>query len=124
MVCDSAIKIEPSDPAGDAPCPNCGHLLWFTWDNGDEIVIKPTCSTLRAEDLDTLADRVSEHTGVQLVLDLGEVQHLEGATLGKLVSLKKRVAAARGRLRLENLHPNLVEVFHVTRLDQVFDVGR
>jgi RNA polymerase sigma factor (sigma-70 family) len=29
-VCDAAVKIEPSDPSGDAPCPNCGHLLWFS----------------------------------------------------------------------------------------------
>jgi len=29
-VCDAAFKIEPSDPAGDAPCPNCGHLVWFS----------------------------------------------------------------------------------------------
>jgi hypothetical protein len=23
------VRIEPSRPPGDAPCPNCGHLLWF-----------------------------------------------------------------------------------------------
>jgi two-component system alkaline phosphatase synthesis response regulator PhoP len=23
------VRIEPSHPPGDAPCPNCGHLLWF-----------------------------------------------------------------------------------------------
>ncbi len=48
-VCGSRIKIEPSDPAGDAPCPTCGHLLWFTWENsGDAVVIKPTSAELRA----------------------------------------------------------------------------
>ena len=29
-ICDSSINIEPSDPFGDAPCPSCGQLLWFT----------------------------------------------------------------------------------------------
>src|SRR5262249_52487779 len=29
-VCGSAVRIEPSSPSGDAPCPTCGHLLWFT----------------------------------------------------------------------------------------------
>ena len=24
------IRIDPSRPPGDAPCPNCGHLLWFS----------------------------------------------------------------------------------------------
>ena len=34
-ICDGKIVIEPSQPSGDvpfgdAPCPSCGHLLWFT----------------------------------------------------------------------------------------------
>lgn len=29
-VCGRATVIEPSWPAGDAPCPSCGHLVWFT----------------------------------------------------------------------------------------------
>lgn len=28
-VCGADIHIESSLPCGDAPCPNCGHLLWF-----------------------------------------------------------------------------------------------
>lgn len=33
-VCDSMINIEPSFPFGDAACPSCGELLWFTLGNG------------------------------------------------------------------------------------------
>ncbi len=29
-ICDTAFTAEPSDPGGDAPCPSCGHLLWFS----------------------------------------------------------------------------------------------
>ena len=29
-ICDSRIIIEPSQPFGEAPCPSCGQLLWFT----------------------------------------------------------------------------------------------
>jgi acyl carrier protein len=28
-ICAKVICIEPSHPPGDAPCPNCGTLLWF-----------------------------------------------------------------------------------------------
>ena len=28
-VCHQEVRVEPSFPPGDAPCPNCGHLLWF-----------------------------------------------------------------------------------------------
>lgn len=54
-VCGHAVHIEPSRPPGDAPCPSCGTLLWFThepkprfvtaWDYGIEL--------LNQEDIDT-----------------------------------------------------------------------
>ncbi|NOX54519.1 MAG: hypothetical protein GXP27_08785 [Planctomycetes bacterium] len=28
-VCQKALRMTPSEPAGDAPCPHCGVLLWF-----------------------------------------------------------------------------------------------
>src|SRR5579864_2585880 len=28
-LCGAEILITPSRPPGDAPCPNCGNLLWF-----------------------------------------------------------------------------------------------
>jgi acyl carrier protein len=27
-LCGAATNLEFSQPSGDAPCPNCGHLLW------------------------------------------------------------------------------------------------
>ena len=29
QLCGNSVRIEPSVPPGDAPCPHCGHLLWF-----------------------------------------------------------------------------------------------
>jgi hypothetical protein len=29
-ICGNEVRIEPSRPPGDAPCPCCGHLLWFS----------------------------------------------------------------------------------------------
>lgn len=28
-ICGTEVKIVPSEPTGDAPCPACGSLLWF-----------------------------------------------------------------------------------------------
>jgi len=28
-ICGHDIRVEPSIPPGDAPCPYCGHLFWF-----------------------------------------------------------------------------------------------
>src|SRR5215204_4953528 len=29
-LCGARVHVEPSQPTGDAPCPHCGHLLWFS----------------------------------------------------------------------------------------------
>ncbi len=124
-VCGHAVQLEPSDPAGDAPCPRCGHLIWFTWDDrGEARVIRPTGAILRSEELGGLIAGVSWPQGIGLVLDLAEVQYITSAALGQILDLKKQVAAARGRLKLEGLSPELLDVFRITRLDRVLDVGR
>jgi anti-anti-sigma factor len=124
-VCGSAVRIEPSDPADDAPCPQCGHLLWFSWEDASGTMgIKPTCAHLKAEDLDTLVNRLSEQPGLRLVVDLSRVRYVSSDALSKLIALKKKIVGASGEFHIENLHPDLLEVFRITRLDQVFRIGR
>ncbi|MCA1684680.1 MAG: STAS domain-containing protein [Planctomycetia bacterium] len=58
----------------------------------------------------------------KLLLNFGNVQYLSSAALGKLINLKKKVGAAKGKLKLCCIHPDLLEVFRITRLDQVFEI--
>jgi anti-sigma B factor antagonist len=123
QVCGSELKIEPSDPPGDAPCPRCGHLVWFTWeDKGDVDVIKPTGDLLTRESLDIFLHSVALRPGIQLVLDLIEVHYFSSAALGRLISLKKRVRSVGGRFTIRHVHPELLEIFQITRLDNVFEM--
>jgi anti-sigma B factor antagonist len=122
-VCGSDLRIEPSDPPGDAPCPRCGHLLWFAWEDlGDVQVIRPTGGRLDPESLDRLIDSVAMRPGLRMVIDLIEVQYLASSVLAKLINLKQRLGVGGGRLGLQYVHPDLVEVFRITRLDRVFDL--
>ena len=76
-VCGSDLRIEPSGPAGDGPCPRCGHLLWFTWEAlGDVHVIKPGSSRLETESLVNLLERLAIRPGIRLVIDFSDVQYL------------------------------------------------
>jgi anti-anti-sigma regulatory factor len=119
-VCGSFIEVEPSDPPGDAPCPNCGHLLWFRWeDDGDSPVVSFLGPVLNAEMLERLLDRAKERPGEPLELDFNNVQHLSSAVFAKLLLLKKLVG---GRLVIRRFHPDLREVFRIARLDQIFDL--
>lgn len=122
-VCGSDVRIEPSDPAGDAPCPRCGHLLWFAWEDlGHDQVIRLTGSRLEPGSLGRLIDALDVRSGRRLVIDFGEVEYLASPALGELINLKKRLGAGGGRLGLRNVHPDLMEVFRITRLDRVFDL--
>ena len=122
-VCGSHLRIEPSDPAGDAPCPRCGHLLWFAWEDlGDVQVISPTGRRLDPVLLDRLIDSVAMRSGLRLVIDLSNVPYLASPVLSKLINLKKQLRVGGGRLGLQHVHPDLVEVFRITRLDRVFDL--
>jgi anti-anti-sigma factor len=122
-VCGDFLKVEPSDPPGDAPCPRCGHLLWFTWEDlGDVQVVQPTGKLLDSESLDRLFESVVMRQGMRLMLDFSEVQYLCSADLAGLIKLKKRAAAVRGSVGLRGLHPDLREVFRICRLDQSFDI--
>jgi anti-anti-sigma factor len=119
-VCGFGLEIEPSVPPGDAPCPRGGHLLWFVWEDlGDVQVIRPTGSHFDLESWDTLIDSVATRNGLRLVIDFSEIQNISSEILGELINLKKKLTAARGRLRIEHVHPDLVEIFRMTRLDQV-----
>ena len=43
-VCGKDVRIEPSRPPGDAPCPHCGSLLWF---EPSERSIAPTLQAIK-----------------------------------------------------------------------------
>jgi anti-anti-sigma factor len=125
QVCSSELKVEPPATPGESPCPRCGHLLWFTWENLGEVdVIKPTSERLNREDLDAFLDSVALRPGSHLVLDLGDVRFMASAALGHLISLKNRVGSVGGRFTIRNVDPDLMSVFRITRLDHVFDMRR
>jgi anti-sigma B factor antagonist len=60
--------------------------------------------------------------GGVVCLDLGSVTYLTSTMLASLLDVQKKLRAAGGRLRLYNLTPIALELFQVTRLNQVFEV--
>ena len=89
-ICDADVRIEPSMPFGDAPCPNCGTLLWFLfrvgephfWVRDDEIPIRERLVDLLAmtysldresitfDDITQLSYEISSLDAVELVMEL------------------------------------------------------
>ncbi len=65
---------------------------------------------------------IDEDARKKIVLDFSNVEYLSSAALGKLITLDKKVKAAKGKLRLCGIRPDIHEVFAITRLDQVFTI--
>ncbi len=52
-VCRADVYLDPSRPPGDAPCPQCGHLLWFS----DQV--QPSVSGSPADEFRRLLEAVA-----------------------------------------------------------------
>ena len=73
---------------------------------------------------DQLFNLVEEQGKRKILLNFANVEYLSSAALGKLITLNKKVQAAKGRLILCNIDPQIYEVFEITRLDKFFNIEK
>jgi acyl carrier protein len=66
-ICGNHVVLEPSEPTGDAPCPNCGQLLWWFRHHWGSRCSEITASTSFINDLG--ADSLD---AAELVMELEE----------------------------------------------------
>lgn len=71
------------------------------------------------EELGELAD---SGPNPKMLLDFKNVEHLSSAALGMLITLNKQLLERQGRLVLTNIHPQIYEVFKITRLNKLFNI--
>jgi anti-anti-sigma factor len=84
-----------------------------------EILFEEEVVRILGEQLDRL---VKDEGHSRLVINLGGVQYLSSAVLGKLAWLAKRVEPVGGRIQLCGLDPLLRDILRITHLDGVFDI--
>ena len=65
---------------------------------------------------------VDEDDRKSIILDFSSVEYLSSAALGKLITLDKKVKAAKGKLRLCCIRPEIYEVFAITKLNKLFQI--
>jgi anti-sigma B factor antagonist len=65
---------------------------------------------------------VDEDGRKKIVLDFANVEYLSSAALGKLITMNNKVKAAKGKLRLCNIRPEILEVFTITKLNKVLEI--
>src|SRR5579863_3084432 len=57
-----------------------------------------------------------------IVLDMSEIQFLDSAGLGALLSCLRKLSAGGGDLKLTGVSPQVRSVFHITRMHRIFDI--
>lgn len=65
---------------------------------------------------------VEKENRTKMVLDFSAVEFLSSAAFGKLIVLNGKVKARDGALKLCNIRPQVLEIFHVCKLDSIFDI--
>ncbi|MCP4834654.1 MAG: STAS domain-containing protein [Phycisphaera sp.] len=58
----------------------------------------------------------------KILICFENVEHLSSAALGVLITISNGVKGRDGQLRLSDIRPQLLEVFKITRLDQMFEI--
>ncbi len=72
--------------------------------------------------LESLGRYIESKTGLELVLDLGNVEYLSSAGLGHLVGLLKKSKSKGSTLKLCGLREPIQELFDVMKLTQIFEI--
>lgn len=128
-MCGKTLKIEPSTPPGDAPCPHCGHLLWFVRTESEETVIVGDMLVveLEAELIEMQIAELREGFGrsprdrpLWLILDFQKLESISSLVLGRLITLSKIVERIGGRLSFRNVCTAVAEIFRICRLPGPF----
>jgi anti-sigma B factor antagonist len=65
---------------------------------------------------------IDEEGRTKIILDFSNVEYLSSAALGKLITMEKKVKAAKGKLRLCCIRPEIYEVFAITKLNRLFKI--
>src|SRR5437868_10822518 len=71
------------------------------------------------EQLYSLVDEAGRR---KILLNFGNVEYLSSAALAKLITLNKKLQQAAGRLILCNIHPQISELFEITKLNTLFTI--
>ena len=58
----------------------------------------------------------------KVILDFTNVEYLSSAALGKLITMDKKMKAAKGKLRLCSVRPEIYDVFAITKLNKLFSM--
>jgi anti-anti-sigma factor len=125
-VCGHVLIVEPTSvPAKDAPCPQCGRVLWFVRKTvGDAVILTFLPGLMVGSESLERINEVSSAIGdfPRVVLNLSHLHFVASMFLGMLIVLHKRAVSAKGKLKICGVQPEVLAVFKATQLDSVLAI--
>jgi anti-anti-sigma factor len=123
-ICGNSLPSHPALAPYDAPCSECGFVLWCRKRTVDGVVILEALPgrTPGLWDVEQVAESVLREGIEGVVFDLGLLDFVSTSLVARLVTLNKRVRAANRRLVLCQMRPIVRELFTRFRLHTAFDI--
>jgi anti-anti-sigma factor len=124
-VCDVMLAAEPALPTYDAPCPDCGCRLWCRKRKVGDVVVLSVLpdSTPEVADIEQVAESLERSSRVlSVVVDLSGLAVIDSTLMARLISIRKRVLVAKGRLVLCGLTPHVQAIFARTHIETLFPI--
>lgn len=92
---------------------------------GDITVVKVElveASLNQSEDFKDFLIESSTESHPKMVVDLGNVLYMDSSFIGALVVGLKKVLSKNGEIALANISEDVMALFEITRMDQVFKI--
>jgi len=70
----------------------------------------------------SLKELIEASQQAKFIFDFARVTYLSSSALGMLIGLQRRIAQQKAAVKLAGIHDDIMEVFHITKLDTVFEI--
>lgn len=124
-ICGSPLAIGPLQLPGDATCPQCAHVLWFSLRTDEGVTIADVITGKVATNQDIV--RVSQAllsrgNPPRVILNLSGVQLVSSSFIAGLIALNRRMNDAQGKLVLCHLSAVVRETLAGAKLDRILTI--
>ena len=124
-ICGNALAIGPLQLPGDAACPKCSHVLWFSVRTEDNALIADviTGKVPTNQDIVRVSQAfISRGSPPNVILNLSDVQLVSSSFIAGLIALNRRMNDTKGKLVLCELTPVVRETLDGAKLNRILTI--
>jgi anti-sigma B factor antagonist len=78
--------------------------------------------TVAAQQIEETITPLLEHADQNIILDCEDMPFISSSGLRIFLKIRKEVAAKGGKMMLRKINPDVLQVFKMTKLDDIFEI--